>query len=72
MIGSLATSSRWYPGGNFIVFILSSGERNADDGLGSILDGLSGGGASCWLQEMKLAQMNATTKILVEICMLNV
>jgi hypothetical protein len=54
-----------------MVFILSSGERNAEDGLGSILDGLSGGGGSCWLQEMILTQMKATTKVLVEIGMLN-
>jgi hypothetical protein len=71
MIGSLATSSRWYPGGNFIVFILSSGERNAEDGLGSILDGLSGGGASCWLQEMHVAKMITATNVLIEIGILN-
>jgi hypothetical protein len=54
-----------------MVFILSSGERNADDGLGSILDGLSGGGASCWLQEKKLAQKMAITNVLIEIGILN-
>jgi hypothetical protein len=40
--------------------MLCSGERNAEDGLGSIFDGLAGGGASSWLQEKAQTHKNGT------------